>query len=46
MVIKLIYKFDLDLNKKAKVFDLNLTDINKNNFILKEALDLKMGDSR
>ena len=32
-------KFDLDLNKKkAKVFDLNLTDINKNNFILKEAL--------
>ena len=32
-------KFDLDLNKKkVKVFDLNLTDINKNNFILKEAL--------
>ncbi len=32
-------KFDLDLNKKkAKVFDLNLLDINKNNFILKEAL--------
>ncbi len=32
-------KFDLDLNKKkAKVFDLNLTDKNKNNFILKEAV--------
>ena len=39
-------KFDLDLNKKkAKVFDLNLTDINKNNFILKEAfIDLKNGE--
>ena len=36
-------KFNLDLDKKkAKVFDLNLTDINKNNFILKEAfVDLK-----
>ena len=36
-------KFNLDLEKKkAKVFDLNLTDINKNNFILKEAfVDLK-----
>ena len=39
-------KFNLDLNKKkAKVFDLNLTDINKNNFILKEAfVDLKNGE--
>ena len=36
-------KFNLDLEKKkVKVFDLNLTDINKNNFILKEAfVDLK-----
>ena len=39
-------KFNLDLNKKkAKVFDLNLKDINKNNFILKEAfVDLKNGE--
>ena len=38
-------KFDLDLNtKKAKVFNLDLTDINKNNFILKEAfVDLENG---
>ena len=36
-------KFNLDLNKKkAKVFDLDLIDINNNNFILKEAyVDLK-----
>ena len=39
-------KFNLDLiKKKAKVFDLNLTDINKNNFVLKEAfVDLKNGE--
>ncbi len=39
-------KFDLDLNKKeAKVFNLDLTDINNNNFILKEAfIDLKNGE--
>ena len=39
-------KFNLDLNKKkAKVFDLDLTDINNNNFILKEAfVDLKNGE--
>ena len=38
-------KFDLDLKtKKAKVFNLDLTDINKNNFVLKEALvDLENG---
>ena len=39
-------KFTLDLNKnKAKVFDLDLTDVNNNNFILKEAfVDLKNGE--
>ena len=39
-------KFDLDLNKKkVKVFDLDLTDINKNNFILKEAfIDIENGE--
>ena len=38
--------FNLDLNKKeAKVFNLDSTDINKNNFILKEAfIDLKNGE--
>ena len=39
-------KFNLDLNrKKAKVFDLNLIDTDKNNFILKEAfVDLNNGE--
>ena len=39
-------KFELDLNKKkAKVFDLDLTDINENNFILKEAfIDIENGE--
>ena len=39
-------KFNLDLNrKKAKVFDLNLIDKDKNNFILKEAfVDLNNGE--
>ena len=38
--------FNLDLNKKeAKVFNLDSTDINQNNFILKEAfIDLKNGE--
>ncbi len=41
-----VSKFNLDLNKKeAKVFNLELTDINNNNFILKEAfVDLKNGE--
>ncbi len=44
---KIIFsKFNLDLNKKkAKVFNLNLTDIDKNNFILEEAfVDLENGE--